>query len=142
MTLRDHITEFLTGGATVAVSTLVAVIQTQFGPDIVAAIGASVASLVVAIEANKKQRDMWQTISVVVSSIAAGWILPGVIVWGLFPQSYSTLLWQAWAGLGFVFGLLGWAITAGILALRARVPGAIAEAANRYLPGRENDPKP
>jgi len=107
--------------------------QAMFGPDIVACVGAAVAAFISSVEAMKSKRDLWHTVMVFVSSVAVGWIMPGVIVWFWFPSHYATLPWQAWAGLGFVFGLLGWSITLGVLRLRTKIPDVIEKKGNQLL---------
>lgn len=123
------------------ISAQVAAFAAQIGPDIVAAVGAAVAGFIASVEAQRRQRDFWQTTCVFVASIAVGWMAPGAMVWYFLPDHFTTMPWQAWAGLGFIFGLLGWAITAGILALRNRIPGVISELANKVIPVKTNNEK-
>lgn len=122
-------------------SSVVAVIQSRFDPDIVAVIGAFIAAIIAVVEAREKNRDMLHLICVFLASMGVGSALPGACVWTWAPASAPTLAWQVWALLGGISGLLGWAFTAAILALRGRVPGLINRGANRFLPPEEkNEP--
>jgi len=142
MPYRHHFAESLAAVGNIIVTAMIASIATQFGADIVAAVGAAVAGFIACVDANRKQHDSWQTTCVFVASVAVGWMAPGALVWFAFPSHFASMPWQAWAGLGFIFGLLGWAVTVGILALRNRIPGVIGEFANRYFPEKDKPKEP
>jgi hypothetical protein len=118
---------------------IVAVTQSRFDPDIVAVIGALFAAVISVIEARERNRTLTHTISVFIASAGVGSVLPGSIVWTWFPERIATLSWHVWAVMGGVTGLLGWSLTAAVLALRSRVPGLVNTAADKYLPKQDGD---
>lgn len=139
--LDHHIAEVLCGLAATG-SAVVAVIQSRFDPDIVAVLGAMLAAVVAVIEARKKDRSTGHTISVLIASAFLGSVMPGTLINLWSPDLGARLTWHAWAVCGFIIGLLGWAGTVAIMALRSRVPGIVNTAADRVgLKDESNPPR-
>jgi F0F1-type ATP synthase assembly protein I len=131
--------ETATGILALGASAVVTVVQSRFDPDIVAVLGAMLAAVIAVIEARKSDRSMPHTVAVLIASAFIGAVLPGAIIWSWWPDKVANMSWHLWAALGFVFGLLGWAVTAAIMALKSRVPWAVNQAANKYLPPGPKD---
>lgn len=123
-----------------ASTAVIAVVRSELNPDIVAALGAMLAAVIAMIEARKKDRSLGHTISVLIASAFVGCVVPGAAIWTWLPEAAPKLPWQAWAACGFVTGLLGWAFTAAVMALRSRVPGLVNSQADKFgLQDRERD---
>jgi hypothetical protein len=132
--IPEAVTYLLATGA----SCVVAVTQARFDPDMVAVLGAMLATVVAVLEARKKDRSMGHTVSVLIASAFVGSVLPGGVMWTWWPERVPALSWHVWAALGFIAGLLGWAFTAAVMALRSRVPGAVNAAADKFYPYNES----
>lgn len=126
-----HHLDALSGALATAMVSVVTVAQAKVNPDMVAVLGAMLAAVISVIDARKKDRTTGHTISVLIASAFAGSVIPGAAMWFFFPEKVTTLSWHAWAALGFVVGLLGWAFTIGVLAVRSRIPWLVSNAADK-----------
>lgn len=102
-------------------SALVATLATPTTLDAWAAVGASVGSMIAVIEALKKDRSWPHLASVLGASWFLGLIGPAVIVQFFAPEIKPQLSWHAWAGLGFLVALVGWAVVAAVLTVTPAV---------------------
>jgi hypothetical protein len=139
MNRHGHTLEPILGLLASLMASVVAITQARFDPDIVAVLGAILAAVIAVIEAREKNRTLTHTISVFIASSGVGSVLPGSIVWTFWPEKVTTLSWHVWAIAGGVSGLLGWSLTAAVLALRSRVPGLVNRTADRLLPPESNN---
>jgi hypothetical protein len=98
-------------------SAVVATLATPTTLDAWAAVGASVGAMIAVIENLKKDRSWSHLASVLASSWFLGLIAPAVLVTFFKPEIKTELSWHAWAGMGFLVSLVGWAMTAAVLAV-------------------------
>lgn len=118
----------------------VVVNMTPNAADMVAVIGAMLATVIAVLDARKRDRTLGNTVSVVIGSAVVGSIAPGAVLWNIWPQFAATMSWHVWAAMGFVAGLAGWsAVLAATSVLRARQSGLLENVADRILgPKRES----
>lgn len=121
-------------------ASLVAIVQSRFDPDIVSVLGAMLASVLAVMEARKKDRALGQTASVFLASAGFGSVLPGSIMWTVWPDKVPMLSWHVWALMGIIAGLLGWSLAAWVISLRSRLISFLDRRTNRYL--RDDAPPP
>lgn len=108
--------------------------------DIVAVIGAILATVIVILEARKKDRTLANTITLFIGSSLIGSITPGALFYNVWPERAESFTWHIWISLGFAAGLIGWLIVAGIWNFVIRRRDAfIAAAAKRWLPTEPPD---
>lgn len=72
--------------------------------------GAMLAALVALLKATHEKRIWQDKASSVIGTSVVGSTAPSVVVHYFWPESYSKLIWQAWALFGFLGGLVGWII--------------------------------
>lgn len=102
-------------------SAVIATLATPTTLDAWAAVGASVGAMIAVIEALKKDRSWTHLASVLAASWFLGLIGPAVIVQFAAPEMKPQLSWHAWAGLGFLVALVGWAVVAAVLTVTPAV---------------------
>lgn len=73
--------------------------------------GALIAGAISAIQSRTTNKVWWHTISVFVASVFLGIIIPALIMFWKYADQWDNLTWHSWAGMGFVAGLGGWALT-------------------------------
>ncbi len=113
----------------------IAASMTPSPPDMVAAIGAMLATVIAVLEARKKDRSLGNTVGVILGSAVTGSVTPGIVLWNFFPSIAERLTWHAWAGSGFIVGLCGWALVLAILGAIQRRKDILAEQiVDRYIP--------
>jgi len=113
--------------------------------DIMAILGAAPATWLVILEARKKDRSFGHTTGVFVSAMFSGAVAPGACVYWLLPSKAETLTWHGWALMGFVFGLIGWAIAMAIIKFANRnAETAVVKLATRWVgrPDKKNETTP
>jgi len=117
-----------------AATVTVAAIQTPDTTDMVAVLGALLATVIAVVEARKKDRTLGNTVCVVIGSSFTGGVVPGAVMIGFYPELAARLTWHGWAVLGFLCGLCGWSIVlAAIGILRSRQDKILKDAADRIL---------
>lgn len=77
-------------------------------PDMVAILGAVLASIVGLLKAASEKRDWTARGIIVVGTTVVGSTGPSAVIHWWWPDSFARLLWQAWALLGFLSGIIGW----------------------------------
>lgn len=86
--------------------------------DIYAAIGASIAAVVVVFELGKKNRAWGQNAVIFLVSVFTGIAGPGAYVYNVKGMEYAaSLSWHMWLVYGLLFGLAGWALVMAALKL-------------------------
>lgn len=70
--------------------------------------GAMLASLVALLKAASEKRVWQDKASAVIGTSVVGSTAPSAIIHYFWPEAYSKIIWQAWALLGFLGGLIGW----------------------------------
>lgn len=87
-----------------------------FAPDMVAILGAALAAIVGLLKASSEKRDWTSKGIVVVGTTVIGSTGPSAAIHWWWPESFARLVWQTWALLGFLSGIIGWmTIWCGIL---------------------------
>lgn len=118
-----------------AAAAVASVLSSAGGPtvsDTWSAFGAVLAAAITVLEGRQKNRGLWQLIPVFIGSIAFGMIFPGAVIHTYFSDHQFT--WHIWAGLGFIAGLGGWALTHAIVSFFAkRAPAMISKIADRTI---------
>lgn len=99
-------------------------------------VGAAVATVIAAISARKGDHSMSHTSSVICSSFFLGGILPPATVHYYAPDTYHSLIIDAWLLLGFFAGLSGWAITATFMAI---FPGYLRRRVMKFFMGDDQE---
>lgn len=134
---------------------VLAQLATPGGPgpqDAWSVLGAMIASVIVM---HKESRGgnvlLWRgpMLSSFLASVFIGSIGPGLVfntVAPVFMDDFAVrapriITWHGWAALGLVFGLCGWAIVRGVLAISSKIPNRMEAEADKRLglsPKREN----
>jgi uncharacterized membrane protein len=113
---------------------IVAVLKGPETPDVYAVLGAVCATAIVVLDSKYKTRK--QTISLILGCGSVGSIAPGLVVHFGVPHLYDSLIWQAWAGLGLVFGGFGYALISLIWLVVGRRAGEIVEEQVSHYTGK------
>ena len=95
-----------------------AIVFAQISPDAAATFGGIVAGIIALEDARQTQKSIFHLSCVVISSIASGMLVPGAILFNMYPDSAGRLTFHIWALLGIGFGLLGWGFVRLVFALR------------------------
>ncbi len=114
--------------------------------DMIAVLGAMLATVIAVLEARKKDRTLGNIISIVVGSSFVGSIAPGALFFNFWPNAAAGFTWHMWAALGFLCGLLGWTVVHVVFAIirivKRRQDGLIDGFVNRFdpAPPRRGEP--
>lgn len=118
--------------------TAVVVNLTPGGNDMVAVLGAMLATVIAVLEARKKDRNLGNTVCVVIGSSFIGSIAPGALFFNAWPHLAERFTWHVWAALGFLVGLIGWSVVlAAIGVIQRRKDAALESLADKWLPGKK-----
>lgn len=104
--------------------------------------GAMLASFIALLKATQEKRS-WpdRAISMLGTSVV-GSTGPSAVIHWIWPEILPKMIWQSWAFLGFIAGLIGWSIAYAFV----KVTGLRSEKfANRFLKRQEDrfvDPDP
>jgi hypothetical protein len=110
------------------------------GPDTMdawAAMGAMLASALVAADASRKERSFVHLTSVVLSCAFVGSVGPGATGYYFFPDKMATFTWHFWAASGFVAGLGGFGLVHSITVLWGKYHQRIES--GKIIPGFFDD---
>lgn len=72
--------------------------------------GAMLASLIALLKAAHEKRSWQERATSVIGTSVVGSTAPSAIMHYWWPEAYTKMIWQAWALLGFLGGLMGWII--------------------------------
>lgn len=70
--------------------------------------GAMLASLIALLKAASEKRVWQDRASAVIGTSVVGSTGPSALVHYFWPEAFPKMIWQAWALLGFLGGLIGW----------------------------------
>ncbi len=120
--------------AAAGVVATIAAVQVPTSADMVAVLGAMLATVIAVLDARKKDRSLGNTVAVVIGSAFVGSVAPGACFYTAFPDLAAKFTWHMWATLGFVGGLTGWsAVLAAISIWRSRQDKVLNNLANRFI---------
>jgi len=110
--------------------------------DVVAVIGAMLATVIAVLDARKRDCSPANTVSVILGSSFVGSMLPGVLFCNVWPELAARFTWHVWASLGFLAGLIGWTIVRAVSSfIERRKDSILASLEERYLPRRAIPPR-
>jgi len=110
--------------------------------DIVAVIGAMLATVIAVLDARKRDSTPANTVSVILGSSFVGSMLPGVLFLNVWPTLAARFTWHVWASLGFIAGLIGWSVVRAVGAvIERRKDSLLAGLEERWLPRRAEPPR-
>ena len=136
----DCILATITGLVAVAVGTSPGTQPVAY--DIVAVIGAMLATVIAVLDARKRDSTPANTVIVILGSSCVGSMLPGVLFCNVWPELATRFTWHIWAALGFLAGLMGWTIVRAVCAvIERRKDSILSSLEERYLPRRANPPR-
>lgn len=72
--------------------------------------GAMLASLIALLKAAHEKRTWQERATSVIGTSVVGSTAPSAIMHYCWPEAYAKMIWQAWALLGFLGGLVGWIV--------------------------------
>lgn len=113
--IQNGLLVMLLGMGCTAVASLLAVMAPPGAQDVASVMGAIFASTIAGISARTTFKTSGHVFSVLIASAFVGSVLPGILVGYYTPKFWNELTWHAWAGMGFVCGLLGWTFTHAIM---------------------------
>ena len=103
--------------------------------DIVAVLGAMLATVIAVLDARKRDSSITNTISVILGSAFVGSVAPGALFYNFWPDLAERFTWHVWSGLGFIFGLVGWSAVRTATAIwSARQSAVLSQVADRFIP--------
>lgn len=121
---------------------MIAAAMTPGAPDICAAIGAGLGTLIPVAESRKKDRSIMHLACVTVASWFAGATVPAIAVHLKAPEQFDKLSWQAWALMGFLASLVGWSAMHSIYNLGPWLSRRISGDIKRTFGGDDSDQPP
>lgn len=83
-------------------------IASQTDLSLVCVPGAMIAALVALLKSTQEKRDWTEKAANSIGISAVGSTVPSAFMHYFWPEIAGKFMWQAWAFLGFMFGLLGW----------------------------------
>ncbi len=125
--LARTMTPYFALDAALAIASAAVTIAASQSPDrsdMVAVLGAMLATVIATLEARKKDRTLGNTITVLVGSAFVGSVAPGAVLFTWYADVATRLTWHVWAGLGFFSGLVGWGSMQAVVNVATRVRDA------------------
>jgi hypothetical protein len=111
-------------------------------PDMVAILGAVLAAAVGLLKAASEKRDWTQRGIVMVGTTVIGSTGPSAVIHWWWPESFARLVWQTWAILGFLSGIIGWMTIWGGILVWDKYQGKAWERAIRKGTSKFTDDEP